>query len=83
MTPLFLNFTYFSIGRTVNTEGKKTREWTTSGVGHLERMKHGSGISGRGDKSRGIEMIITEVFSRINPSEPLRLSKEVERRKRN
>jgi hypothetical protein len=33
-----------------------------SGVGLLERMKHGSGIKDREDKSRGIEILIVETF---------------------
>ena len=43
-------------------------------------MKHGSDIKGREDKSRGIEILIAEVFVKINPTEPLRLAKEVARR---
>jgi hypothetical protein len=50
--------------------GKKTREGDKSGVGHLERMKHTSGIKDREDKSRGIEILISEDFSKINPTEP-------------
>jgi hypothetical protein len=39
-------------------------------------MKHGSGIKGREDKSSGIEILIPEVFAKINPTEPLRLDKK-------
>jgi hypothetical protein len=40
-------------------------------------MKHGSGIKDREDKSSGIEVLITESFDKINPTEPLRLGMEV------
>ena len=53
-----------------------TREGVKSGVGHLERMKHGSGIKDRDDKSSGIEILMTEDFVKINPTDPLRLAKE-------
>jgi hypothetical protein len=35
-------------------------------------MKHGNGIKVREDKSRGIEILMVEVFVKINPTEPLR-----------
>ena len=38
--------------------GEKTREGGKSGVGLLERMKHGRGIKGPDDKSKGMEMKI-------------------------
>ena len=41
-----------------------------NGVGHLERMKHGSGMKDRDDKSNGIEILMVEVFAKINPAEP-------------
>ena len=44
-----------------------------SGVGHLERMNHGSGIKDRDDKSSGIEILMTEDFTKNNPTDPLRL----------
>ena len=51
--------------------GKRTREGAKSGMGRLERMKYGSGIKDREDKSRGIEILITEVFAKkstpLNP----------------
>ncbi len=43
------------------------REGTKSGVEHLERMKRGSGIKDRDDKSNGIEILMSETFSKINP----------------
>jgi hypothetical protein len=52
-------------------------------VGHLERMKHGSGIKGRDDKSSGIEILMTDAFAKINPTDPLRLAKQAARRKSN
>jgi hypothetical protein len=48
-----------------------------------ERMKHGNGKTGRDDKSRGIEILMADDFVKINPTDPLRLAKEVARRKRN
>ena len=56
--------------------GIKTREGTTSGVWRLERMKHGSGMKDREDKSSGIEILIAEAFAKIRPTEPLRLVKQ-------
>ena len=50
--------------------GKNTREGATSGVGLLERMKHGNGIKDREDKSNGIEILIVETFVKINPLNP-------------
>jgi hypothetical protein len=55
----------------------------SAGVGRLERMKRGSGIKGRDDRSSGIEILMVDVFAKINPTDPLRLVKEVPRRKRN
>jgi hypothetical protein len=45
-------------------------------VGLLERMKRGSGIKGRDDESRGIEILMVDEFAKINPTDPLRLSKQ-------
>ena len=63
--------------------GKRTREGAKSGMGRLERMKLGSGKKGRDDKSSGIEILMPDAFSRINPTDPLRLSKKSARRNRN
>jgi hypothetical protein len=46
-------------------------------MGRLERMKHGSGINDRDDRSRGIEILMTDAFAKINPTDPLRLDKQV------
>jgi len=46
-------------------------------------MKHGNGIKGRDDKSSGIEILMTEGFAKINPTDPLRLAKQAARRNRN
>jgi hypothetical protein len=54
--------------------GGKTREGAKSVVGLLERMKHGRGIKGLDDKSRGMEILIAEAFAKIKPSEPLMLA---------
>jgi hypothetical protein len=39
-------------------------------------MKHGSGIKERDDKSRGTEILMVEVFVKINPTDPLILAKQ-------
>ncbi len=57
--------------------GKRTREGVKSGIGRLERMKHGNGIKGRDDRSRGIEILMSDFFAKINPTDPLRLDKQV------
>ena len=41
----------------------------------LDHMKHGSGIKDRDDRSIGIEIRITEVLSKINPTDPLILAR--------
>ena len=51
--------------------GGKTREGGKSGRGRLGRMKHGNGVKGRDDKSRGIEILVVEVFVKVNPNDPL------------
>ena len=42
----------------------------------LERMKRGRGMKGRDDKSMGMEILMTETFSKINPTDPLILAKQ-------
>ena len=46
-------------------------------------MKRGSGIKGRDDKSSRMEILMSEVFAKINPTDPLILAKQAARRKRN
>ena len=58
-------------------------EGAKSIVARLERMKRGSGIKGRDDKSSGIEIRMVEALGKINPTEPLILGKQAVRRKRN
>ena len=67
----------------VKRRGEKTREGAKSGTGRLERMKLGVGIKGREDKSSGIEILIAEASVKVKPTEPLRLAKQVARKKRN
>ena len=62
-----------------NTE----KEGDRSGVGHLERMKRGSGIKDRDDNSIGIKILMSVSFVKINQIDPLRLTKEEARRNRN
>ncbi len=40
-------------------------------------MKRGNGIKDRDDRSSGIEILIADAFAKINPTDPLRLAKEV------
>ena len=54
--------------------GEQTREGAKSGVGRLERMKHGSGIKDRDDKSSGIEIRMADALAKINPTVPLILA---------
>ncbi len=51
--------------------------------GRLGRMKRDSSIKDRYDKSRGIEILMSEAFAKINPTDPLILAQQVARRKRN
>jgi len=46
-------------------------------------MRHGNGVQDRDDKSIGIDILMTEAFAKINPTDPLRLSKQAARRKWN
>jgi hypothetical protein len=55
---------------------KRTGEGDRSGVGRLERMKHGTGIKVRDDKWNGIEILMTDPFVKINQTDPLRLPKQ-------
>jgi hypothetical protein len=41
-------------------------------------MKHGSGIKDRDDRSSGIEIRMTDVLAKINPTDPLILVKKAE-----
>ena len=45
-------------------------------MGRLERMKHGSGIKDQDDRSNGIEILMTDDLPKINPTDPLRLTKQ-------
>ena len=50
---------------------------------HLERMKHGRGIKDRDDRSNGIEILMSDNFVKIKPTDPYRLGKQEAQRKRN
>jgi hypothetical protein len=39
-------------------------------------MKHGSGIKGRDDKSSGMEIHMVDAVAKMNPTDPLILTKE-------
>ena len=62
------------------SEGKENKG-RKSGIGRLERMKHGNGKKDRDDRSKGTEILMTDVFDKINPTNPFRLVKQVARRK--
>ncbi len=49
----------------------------------LDRMKHGSGIKDRDDRSSGIEIRIADALAKINPTDPLILGKKTARRNLN
>ena len=49
----------------------------------LDRMKHGSGIKDRDDRSNGIEIRISEALAKINPTDPLILAKQAASRNLN
>ena len=42
----------------------------------LDRMKHGSDLKDRDDRSSGIEIRIAEALAKINPTDPLILAKQ-------
>ena len=44
-------------------------EGAKSIVARLERMKRGSGIKGRDDKSSGIEIHMSDTLAKINPTD--------------
>ena len=52
------------------------RQGVQSGMGRRERMKHGSGMKDRDERSRGIEILIGHAFVMIKPTEPFRLAKQ-------
>jgi hypothetical protein len=66
-----------------NRSKRTNREGTKSGMGRLKRMKHDRGIKDRDVKSSGIEILIDNSFTKINPTEPLRFAEPESRRKRN
>jgi hypothetical protein len=50
--------------------GEKTREGVRSVVDILERRKHGEGMKGLDDKSIGMEILMAEAFTKIEPTDP-------------
>ena len=65
-----------------NTRRKSTREGEKRGVGPRDRMKRGSGIKGKEERteSRGMETLFVEVLTKIRRTEPLSLAKPTVRR---
>ena len=72
-----------SMKKSPNRRGEKTREGARSGVTRLDRLKRGSGIKDRDDRSIGIEIRIAEDLAKINPTDPLILAKQAARRNLN
>jgi hypothetical protein len=58
------------------TRRKSTREGARSGVERRELMKRDNDMEDRDERSRGIEIRMTDVFSQIKPTEPFRLAKQ-------
>jgi hypothetical protein len=58
------------------------RKGDRRGVKRREWMKRDNGMKDRDERSRGIEIHMTDDFSKINPTEPFRLVKQVVRRNR-
>ena len=58
------------------------REGVESVVDLLDRKRRGGGIKGLDDKSIGIEILMTEAFAKIKPTDPLILARHAARRKR-
>ena len=46
--------------------GKSTKEGTRSGVDRRERMKRGSGIKDRDERSKGIEILMADAFGSVS-----------------
>jgi hypothetical protein len=62
--------------------GEKTREGVESVVGLLEWLKRGGGIKVLDDKSIGMEILMSEDFAKIKPTDPLILDRHTAWRKR-
>ena len=52
-------------------------------MGRRERMKRGSGMEGREERSKGIEIRIADAFAIIKPTALFKFAKHEARRKRN
>ena len=52
-------------------------------MGRRERMKRDSGMEGREERSKGIEIRIADAFVIIKPTAPFKFAKHEARRKRN
>ena len=63
--------------------GKSTREGVKRGVCRHERMKRERGMKGRDERTRGIEICISDDFTMIKPTAPFKLAKHGALRKRN
>ena len=66
-----------------NMEEKFRGKELKNGVGGREHMKRDRGMNDRDERSRGIEIHTTDVFTMIKPTSPLKLVKHEALRKRN
>ncbi len=73
----------YRLGTYPEHRGEKTRERAKSVVGLLDRMKLGRGIKDLDDKSSGMEILMSDTFAKINPTDPSILAKQAAGRKRN
>ena len=53
------------------------REGARGGVERRERMKRGSGMKDRDERSRGMEIHISEALTKIKPIEPKRTGEKL------
>ena len=63
--------------------GKSTREGAKTGVGRHERMKRDRGTNDRDERSRGIEIHISDAFAMTRPTSPFKLTRHTALMKRN
>ncbi len=69
------------VGR--GTGNPKDKDEVDKSCGILfSRKRHGGGIKGLDDKSSGMEILMTETFAKIKPTDPLILDRHTTRRKR-
>jgi hypothetical protein len=62
------------LDRTSRSKNKGRSSGAKSERGRLREIKRGRGIKGRDDKSRGVEILTSEAFAKMNPTDPLILA---------